>query len=55
MMLYAYVNFRFILYGMESGNQETLDKLDKGLKVHEIEEGVRMAKKADKRDSNLDS
>jgi radical SAM superfamily enzyme YgiQ (UPF0313 family) len=38
-------NFRFILYGMESGNQETLDKLDKGLKVHEIEEGVRMAKK----------
>lgn len=39
-------NFRFMLYGMESGNQETLDKLDKGLKVHEIEEGVRMAKKS---------
>ncbi|HSX39325.1 MAG TPA: radical SAM protein [Candidatus Saccharimonadales bacterium] len=39
-------NFRFILYGMESGNQVTLDKLDKGLKVHQIEEGVRMAKKA---------
>ena len=39
-------NFRFILYGMESGNQETLDKLDKGLKVEQIEEGVRMAKKA---------
>jgi anaerobic magnesium-protoporphyrin IX monomethyl ester cyclase len=39
-------NFRFILYGMESANQETLDKLDKGLKVEEIEEGVRMAKKA---------
>lgn len=38
-------NFRFILYGMESGNQKTLDKLDKGLKVHQIEEGVRMAKK----------
>ncbi len=38
-------NFRFILYGMESANQETLDKLDKGLQVHEIEEGVRMAKK----------
>ncbi len=38
-------NFRFILYGMESGNQETLDKLDKGLKVHQIEDGVRMAKK----------
>ncbi|OGC47195.1 hypothetical protein A2886_00930 [candidate division WWE3 bacterium RIFCSPHIGHO2_01_FULL_42_13] len=39
-------NFRFILYGMESGNQETLDKLDKGIKVHQIEEGVKMAKKA---------
>lgn len=39
-------NFRFILYGMESGNQETLDKLDKGLKVSEIEEGAKMAKKA---------
>ena len=39
-------NFRFILYGMESGNQETLDKLDKGMKVHEIEKGVKMAKKA---------
>ncbi len=39
-------NFRFILYGMESGNQNTLNKLDKGMQVHEIEEGVRMAKKA---------
>ena len=39
-------NFRFLLYGMESANQETLDKLDKGMKVHEIEKGVRMAKKA---------
>ena len=37
--------FRFILYGMESGNQKTLDMLDKGVKVEEIEEGVRMAKK----------
>lgn len=39
-------NFRFILYGMESGNQTTLDRLDKGLKVEQIEEGVRLAKKA---------
>ena len=39
-------NFRFILYGLESGNQKTLDMLDKGLKVEEIENGVRMAKKA---------
>jgi len=39
-------NFRFILYGLESGNQKTLDILDKGLKIEEIEGGVRMAKKA---------
>jgi radical SAM superfamily enzyme YgiQ (UPF0313 family) len=39
-------NFRFILYGLESANQETLDKIDKGLKVEEIEEGVKMAKKS---------
>ena len=44
--LMAKANFRFLLYGMESGNQETLDKLDKGLKVEEIEKGVYMAKKA---------
>jgi anaerobic magnesium-protoporphyrin IX monomethyl ester cyclase len=36
--------FRFVLYGMESANQVTLDKLDKGLKVEEIEEGLKMAK-----------
>lgn len=39
-------NFRFILYGMESANQKTLDRLDKGLRVEQIEQGVRMAKKA---------
>lgn len=44
--LMGQANFRFILYGMESGNQYTLDKLDKGLKVYQIEEGVKMAKKA---------
>ncbi len=44
--LMAKANFRFILYGMESANQETLDKLDKGMKVEEIEEGARIAKKA---------
>jgi radical SAM superfamily enzyme YgiQ (UPF0313 family) len=44
--LMAKANFRFILYGMESANQYTLDKLDKGLKVEEIEEGVKAAKKA---------
>ena len=39
-------NFRFILYGLESANQETLDKLDKGVKVQEQADGFRMAKKA---------
>lgn len=39
-------NFRFILYGMESGNQKTLDRLEKGMQVPKIKEGVKMAKKA---------
>lgn len=38
--------FRFILYGMESGNQKTLDRLSKGLKVEQIVEGARLASKA---------
>ncbi len=37
--------FRFILYGLESANQETLDRINKNLKVEEIEKGVAMAKK----------
>ena len=36
--------FRFILYGLESANQKTLDRINKNLKVAEIEKGVRMAK-----------
>lgn len=38
--------FRFILYGLESANQKTLDRINKNLKVEEIEKGVEMAKKA---------
>ena len=38
--------FRFILYGLESANQETLDRLNKNLKVEQIEPALRMAKKA---------
>lgn len=38
--------FRFILYGLESANQKTLDKLNKGIKVRDIEKGCMMAKKA---------
>ncbi|MFH1863561.1 MAG: radical SAM protein [bacterium] len=39
-------NFRFILYGLESANQETLDRLEKGLKVEEIKPYLAEAKKA---------
>lgn len=38
--------FRFILYGMESGNQKTLDRLDKGTKEVDAINGPRMARKA---------
>lgn len=36
---------RFILYGLESANQKTLDRINKNLQVAEIEKGVAMAKK----------
>jgi radical SAM superfamily enzyme YgiQ (UPF0313 family) len=39
-------NFRFILIGLESMSQDTLNRLKKGIKVSQIEETVRMAKKA---------
>lgn len=38
--------FRFILYGMESGNQKTLDRLDKGTKEADAINGPRMARQA---------
>ncbi|OGC59485.1 hypothetical protein A3A70_00675 [candidate division WWE3 bacterium RIFCSPLOWO2_01_FULL_42_11] len=38
--------FRFILYGMESGNQKTLDKLDKGTQEADAINGPKMATKA---------
>lgn len=38
--------FRFILYGMESGNQKTLDKLDKGTKEQDAIIGPAMATRA---------
>ncbi len=38
--------FRFILYGMESGNQKTLDRLDKGTKEADAIVGPMMARKA---------
>lgn len=44
--LMAKAGFRFILYGMESANQKTLDKLDKGIKEEDIVRGARIASKA---------
>ncbi|MDO8515104.1 MAG: cobalamin-dependent protein [bacterium] len=44
--LMAAAGFRFLLYGLESANQETLDKLNKNLKVGQITQGAKMAKQA---------
>ena len=38
--------FRLLKYGLESGNQSTLNRLDKGIKIEDIEQGCRMATKA---------
>lgn len=37
-------NFRFILYGLESANQNTLDRLDKGYNIDCVEEELHWAK-----------
>jgi len=38
--------FRFLLFGVESGNQETLDKIDKGIIIQDIIEGSKWASEA---------
>jgi len=38
--------FRFLLFGLESGNQETLDRINKNLKVETIIESCRDARRA---------
>ena len=38
--------FRFILYGLESASQETLDRINKNLQIKEIEQTLRWAKEA---------
>jgi len=38
--------FRLLKFGLESANQETLDKLDKGIEVKDIVEGCEIARKA---------
>jgi radical SAM superfamily enzyme YgiQ (UPF0313 family) len=44
--LMAKAGFRFLLYGLESVNQETLDRINKNLKVNQIAPVLKMAKKA---------
>ncbi len=38
--------FRFVLFGLESANQSTLDRIVKGEKIEEMVESCKMAKKA---------
>ena len=38
--------FRLLKFGLESANQKTLDRLNKGVKIEDILNGCRMAKKA---------
>ncbi|MDR2599842.1 MAG: radical SAM protein [Oscillospiraceae bacterium] len=38
--------FRFILFGLESANQSTLDRINKGVKIENMIESCRLAKKA---------
>jgi anaerobic magnesium-protoporphyrin IX monomethyl ester cyclase len=38
--------FRFILYGLESANQKTLDRINKGIKVEQIIESCKWASQA---------
>jgi len=38
--------FRYVLFGVESAKQETLHRINKGIRVSDITEGCRMAKEA---------
>ncbi len=46
--LMAKAGFRFLLYGLESANQETVERLNKGIKISEIEKELEIAKEANK-------
>ena len=46
--LMAKAGFRFLLYGLESANQKTVDRLNKGIKIAEIEKELKVAKGANK-------
>jgi len=44
--LMAQAGFRFLLYGLESASQKTLDRLNKGTKIEWIKKELKIAKKA---------
>jgi len=46
--LMAKAGFRFLLYGLESANQKTVDRLNKGIKIKGIEKELKIAKEANK-------
>lgn len=46
--LMAKAGFRFLLYGLESANQKTVKRLNKGIKIAEIEKELKLAKEANK-------
>ncbi len=39
-------NFRLLLFGLESANQKTLDRVNKNLKIEDVIEGCRLARNA---------
>jgi radical SAM superfamily enzyme YgiQ (UPF0313 family) len=43
--LMAKANFRLLLFGLESANQKTLDKLNKGININQVESELAMIKK----------
>ena len=47
--LLAKAGFRFLLYGLESANQKTVDKLNKGIKIAEIEKELEVTKEENKK------
>lgn len=47
--LMAKAGFRFLLYGLESASQKTLDLLNKGTKVSEIEKELKIVKDSSRR------
>jgi len=46
--LMAKAGFRFLLYGLESASQKTVDGLNKGIKINQIEKELKQAKKANR-------